>query len=347
MNDSPFGPFKAFSILWFPFALPAIACGVAGWIVFYLANVLFAASFDGVESAAQAIGYFGVNARRAVLGLDFSPAADTGTALMFALQGAVVLVLWSTFGLSTCRVMALRLAREEYIGYRDSLAFGFRHARSVLLFPFIVGAIVAVLWGIQAALGLLPQWPGTGILAVIVLPLSYALTFASVAIVLSSLFAMGMLPAAIAVERKGTLDAWGKALNYLFARPLHVILYLVLLKVFLVDIVVHYAFEVDVLHRWTERALTSWRDDAHYREVSRGLGDLGGYDAFCAWIHRGIRALIDLFVVGFALSCFFAAFTGMFLIFRRDVDGIDVGDIDVESDSRRDPAPRPVPPPSA
>jgi hypothetical protein len=340
VNDSPFGPFRPFSVLWFPFALPAMAISALAWVLFYLANLGLAAIFDEPSGALQALMVFGHNLRHAVLGLEFGPAS--GSALLFASQILIALLLWSSAGVAVCRVQALRLAREEYLGYRDALAFGMKMAPSALVFPLIVGLILALIGGLQALLGSLLQIPYLDGLALVVLPIAYLLTFAAVGITLSSLFALGMLPGALAVECKGTLDAWGKCLNYLFARPLHVVLYLVLLKVFLCDIVLHYAFEVRVFHAWTDRALTALSESESFRLIESGGQGMTSYQSICHWIHRGVRALVDLVVIGFVGSAAGAGFTGMFLIFRRDVDGIDVGDIDVDVDRRRDPAPQPV-----
>ena len=50
-----------------------------------------------------------------------------------------------------------------------------------------------------------------------------------------------------------------------------------------------------------------------------------------------------VFLIGVLVSFVYAAFTGMFLIFRRDVDGIDVSDIDL-TPRPETPLPERVPP---
>ncbi|MEE9392922.1 MAG: hypothetical protein V3W41_10495 [Planctomycetota bacterium] len=336
-TDAPNGPFKPFALLAFPMSLPGIAFGTLATLLFYLGNAGLALCFDSVGSGAEAASIFFLNLKSCLLGFHLQVAVGGRT--LFILQSIWLLALWGVFGPAISRILALRLSREEYLGYRAALKFGFQLAPSAWLYPLVLLGVLAIPAIFNLCLGAAMQIPYVGLAFYLLLPLAWGASIFAVALMLSAIFGFGLVPGALAVEKKGTLDAWGKSLNYLFARPLHVLLYLVLLKVFLIDILLHYVFEVRIFRRWTEQtlklAISSESFDRITAPVSR---DSDSFEKVARFVFDSVTCCFDLLSAGFVVCCFFAGFVGMFLIFRRDVDGIDISDIDIEDPDPEFPA---------
>lgn len=343
MNESNWGPFKPLTLLWFPISLPAIGLGMAAALVFWLVNAGFAAATDAVSSAGQAIVLFGANARGVIFEFDLVDRAEGNPAWLFISQLVLGIALWATFGVAVCRCVALRLTRDEYVGAGAAMKFGLSNAPTALCYPLIVAGCMAIIVVFNATVGALMQIPWIGVVFYALLPLAFILSGLLLVLFLTGIAGGGMVSGAIAVERRGTLDAWGKALNYIFARPLHFVVFLVLTKVVVADLLIHYTIERRVLHEWTARSLSPLWNNARFEAITARSDGLEGLDALCGWLYWLFGAGLTLTLVGFAVTCVFSAFTGMFLILRSDVDGIDVTDIELE-DEASDPVPQRVVP---
>ena len=143
---------------------------------------------------------------------------------------------------------------------------------------------------------------------------------------------------AIAVEARGTLDAWGKALNYTFARPLHIIVYVVLLKVLLFDFLIGFGLGRGLLHRWTRASLSPLWTNSGFENALDGHGEgiyadlmAKAWDLFSGLASLGLGAVVLSFALG--------GFTSMFLILRKDVDGIDTSEIELPGSTDPEPIP--------
>ncbi len=313
-------------MLWFPFSVPATILGMIACLAFYLSNFVCVPFVEGILDTNQAIRIFGVQLLTFFYTLRLQPDLPGGVGL-FAVQLTTVLLLWATVGLSICRCLALRLCRDEYIGLRDAFVFGIENAKTTLLLPVIVFLSISLLAAVNFLIGSLMQIPYVGIAFYLLLPVAFVMTALMLIIAFTSILGAGMVAGAVAVEQRGTLDAWGKALNYIFARPLHVIIYVVLMKVFLVDIVLGFAFESWILHSWTFASLKPFWDNADFVEILRGSENVEGISYAASLVAGFVISLVNLSIAGLATSFAFAGTTAMFLILRRDVDGIDVADI--------------------
>lgn len=346
VNESSWGPFRPLTLLWFPISLPAIGLGMLAAMVFWLVNAGLAACTDAVSSASEAIVLFGDNARGVIFGFDLVDRIDPGASRanpvwLFVTQLVFGIALWATFGVAICRCVALRLTRDEYIGAGAAMGFGLRNAGTAFCYPLVVVGCMAAVVVFNAALGGLMQIPWIGIAFYLLLPVSFVLSGLLLVLFLTGVAGAGMVLGAISVERRGTLDAWGKSLNYIFARPLHFVVYLVLTKVVVVDLLIYYTIERRVIHEWAARSLSPLWRNSRFEAILAHEGGLTGLDAAGSWLWWLFGAGLTLTLVGFAVTCVFSAFTGMFLILRSDVDGIDATDIELDEDLA-DPVPQPV-----
>ena len=333
------GPFKSFRIIWLPYTNPAVVISMAAFLVFYLANALLVFTDPGFETGADGVMLFAVGCGSVITSLSLDGLPLAGWA--FVVQVVVALICWGTFGVAVCRCMALRFTRDEYLGVGDALAFGFGQASTSLLFPVIVGGCIATLLLVNLALGALMAIPGVGVVFYVLLPIAYLAGLMTIVIALSAFFGIGMVSAAVAVERRGTLDSWGKALNYIFARPIHFVIHIAVVKLLLVDVLARYTLGERMLHRWVEKSLTPFWNRESFGRVVRFDDDLSLLETVQAVIWRGFDLTMTLFLVGLLINLALSAFTAMFLIFRSEVDGIDTSDIELDTPAD-DPAPEAV-----
>jgi hypothetical protein len=256
---------------------------------------------------------------------------------VFGCQLGVFFLLWSTFGVAICRILALRIARDEICSVGEAWTFAWRAKLTALLFPVALVLPILFLAVCNGVAGYICSIPYLGwIVGVVLIPL---VIVSSVLIALAigvGLVSLGLIPAIVAVERKGTFDAAGKATNCITARPLAMILYLSLIAVFVVYIVHGLLIDQKIIEQVRDLTLVPFMD-TEYEKIAAGMTDATtGFANFMAWIHLGIFKIFHLLLWGLVISLTLGGFTSIFLILRQDVDGIDPADI------ARDPAEAPA-----
>ncbi len=248
--------------------------------------------------------------------------------VVFSVQVVLFLFLLATFGVAICRIVALRIARDEYCTLGSALSYAWKvKTTGLLLVPAVAFPAIGI--GVLITLaGLFGQIPWVGWLFMAMgFPLLIILALLVVLILTGGFLSLGLAPAAIAVERRGTYDSLGKAFNYIFARPLPLILHL--------TVVVTFVGLLDILlleHRLMERVLSAcltpvfdWKD---FSRIAAGdTAGQSGFAWFCAWLYKLSLHGYRILVYGAVISYVFGAFTSLFLIMRQDVDGIDPADV--------------------
>jgi hypothetical protein len=179
-------------------------------------------------------------------------------------------------------------------------------------------------------IGLVGQVPWIGwILSAVLLPVSVFFVILVRILLWAGVLSFGMTAGAIACERKGTWDSVAKAFNYVFARPLSVLLYVVLLWYF-IRIVQGVLLDGASLREHVSTLLAPlWTPPMDYHLIAKGdFAAVSGNPAkVAAFLHAAVYWVIDALISGAILSWIVGAFTAMFLIFRKEVDGTDYTDI--------------------
>ncbi len=203
---------------------------------------------------------------------------------------------------------------------------------------------IGFLAGCNFLVGSLAQIPYFGwIFGLLPFPLVLVSGLLIVLFSIGGLLSAGLMPAAIAIERKGTYDSLGKTFNYVFARPLPLILYLIMLVWFL-EFLGRTFLELRLVERVVAATMVPfWNNESFERIVAGDVDGLGGFKAICAWLYRLFLKGFSLLVVGTLVAYALGAFTSIFLIFRRDVDGLDYTDV-ARDPNERTPAPKAAPP---
>lgn len=337
MSDSQLGAFRNLRVLWFPFSIPATLIGTAACVLTVLGIWLLQIASGPSLTAQESLASFAIQLGGHLSGFR---GFQMGHSWGFAAQVVWLFLIWGTFGLAMARCMVLRLARDEYISSFESLSFGFRNARTALLFPVITVICLLLLAVINGLCGLAMQIPGVGILFYILLPIAWFCTAVSLLIALTATVGSGLVLAAIAAERQGTLDAWGKALNYVFARPIQFIIYIVLTKIFVIDFIFTWGVMRRLPHEWVRTSLTRFHGGESIERVLSGSGDLSTTESAQRFLFLGMEKIMTYGISGLAIASLTGAFVAMFLILRQDVDGIDTADI--RRPHNNDPDPKKV-----
>jgi hypothetical protein len=318
--------FKVSRVLWFPMSVNAVALGALCCIVFWLwtlGSVMIVGPRDLDVTMSSMSAFIGTIKTWLRYG-----SFETPNRPLFILQAIGAYLLWAFGAVAIARIMAVRIAKDEYITLKEALGFAWSTRFTALLYAPAILLSMAFLWLAIFGVGLIGQIPYAGwILSAILLPIVIFFTILVRILAWAGVLSLGMTAAAIACEKKGTWDSVAKAFNYLFARPLAVLLYVVLLGVF-VWIVHGLLLNGESLRVHVANLLLPfWRNET-YETIARGATEgLHGPAKAAAWLHSAVFWLVDALIRGAILSWIIGAFTAMFLIFRKEVDGTEYTDI--------------------
>jgi hypothetical protein len=333
--------FKVSRVLWFPMSVNAVALGALCCILFWLWSLVSALIF-GPRDFELTLGSMGAFCATVRIWLENGSFVTPHPAL-FASQAVGAYVLWAILGVAIARIMAVRIARDEYITIKEAVGFAWSTRFTALLYAPAIVLSMAFLWIAIFGVGLVGQIPWIGwFLSAVLLPIVIFFTILCRILAWAGVLSLGMTAGAIACEKKGTWDSVAKAFNYLFARPLAVLLYVVLLY-FFVEIVQGLLLNGENLRVHVSKLLLPVWDNPTYAQIARGAtSELAGFAQVAAWLHSAVFWIVDALIRGAILSWIIGAFTAMFLIFRKEVDGTEYTDI-VRAASA-DPGPVPAKP---
>jgi hypothetical protein len=292
--------------------------------------------------------------------------------------GLWLLLVLGFFGQAIHRITALRIARDEGMSLKDSIAFAKKNFTTILWCPLIVAAFALVLLGCNALAGALIAIDYVGqILALVLVPLAMISSLLALLILIGAFVGMPLVAAAAAWERNGSLDALSRAFSYVFARPLQFFWNYFLILVF-----------VGVI-TWAgnafERILVGSIDWGLWRETPSVVvntppsgAELRNEDARKLYVELGAETekrpyalsaksiektpmshkltaivfwvvlnLVELLVAGAALWWFLGATTSTYADLRADVDGTEEDEIYLEEEEEDFDALATPPPPPA
>jgi hypothetical protein len=268
-----------------------------------------------------------------------------------AVVAAWLLVLWSVVAGAISRVYAVRIARDESIGVGDGLAFSFSNLRAFLQAPLFVAAAAGLFLGLAALAGAASAVPGAGpFIEVVAHPLAFVAGLVVVVIAAGGVFGLPVMQAALATERNGTLDAISRTFSYVFTKP---VAYGVSVSIVTAVAGAIAAFGGAFIG-FTQRAMVfgaSWSADPSMpidapRAIARGMAFGASGDGVLGWPHPvpgvedlphgwiyvawAFSVLASLAVNGWVLSYFVGGLTDTYFLLRREVDGIDDGEVYTE-----------------
>ena len=262
----------------------------------------------------------------------------------WAVVAAWMLVLWALVAGAIARIYAVRIARDESIGVSDAYGFALRNLRQSVSAPLFVAAAAIFFFGLAALAGVLSAIPGLGpFVQVVAHPLALVAGLIVTVIAVGGLYGLPVMQAALATERNGTLDAISRTFSYVYTRP---VLYAISAGIvtFVCGLIGMFG---GAFLAMTTRAMqfgAGWNTDS---SSAIDLGSIAGRSEwalfgwpearyvsgvwavafYVAWIMTALAALL---VNGFLVSYFIGGLTDIYFMLRKDVDGIDEGEVYVE-----------------
>jgi hypothetical protein len=269
----------------------------------------------------------------------------------YAVVAAWLLVLWSVVAGAIARVYAVRIARDESIGATDGLAFSFANLRAFLQAPLFVAAAAGLFLGLAALAGAGSAIPGVGaFLEILLHPLALVAGLIVVVMAAGGIFGFPIMQAALATERNGTLDAISRTFSYVFTKP---VAYIASVSIVTLVSSVILAFGGAFIGI-TQRAMTfgaGWNADPSAPiDAERAIRDgtifgasgdgvlgwphvvekLDGVPHVWIYVSWAFTVIAALAVHGWVLSYFVGGLTDTYFLLRREVDGIDDGEVYTE-----------------
>jgi hypothetical protein len=269
----------------------------------------------------------------------------------YVVVAAWLLVLWSVVAGAIARVYAVRIARDESIGAFDGLAFSLSNLRAFLQAPLFVALAAGLFLGLAALAGAGSAIPGVGAFLEIVLhPLALVAGLIVVVMAAGGIFGFPIMQAALATERNGTLDAISRTFSYVFTKPVAYIVSVSIVTFVSTVISFFGAAFIGI----TQRAMmfgAGWNADPSapidaQRAIRDGIGlgasrdgvlgfpqvieKLEGVPHLWIYVAWAFTVLASLAVNGWVLSYFVGGTTDTYFLLRREVDGIDDGEVYTE-----------------
>ena len=266
----------------------------------------------------------------------------------YVVVAAWLLVLWSVVAGAIARVYAVRIARDESIGATDGLAFSVSNLRAFLQAPLFVAAAAGLFLGLAALAGAGSAIPGVGpFLEIVLHPLALVAGLIVVVMAAGGIFGFPIMQAALATERNGTLDAISRTFSYVFTKPVAYIASVSIVTLVSGVITMFGGAFIGI----TQRAMmfgAGWNADPSApidarRAIGDGIGFGASGDGVLGWPHvvekiQGVphmwiyvawafSVFAALAVHGWVLSYFVGGLTDTYFLLRREVDGIDDGEV--------------------
>jgi hypothetical protein len=243
-----------------------------------------------------------------------------------------LLLVWSIAGGMICRTAATSFTSDLTDAFGRLLDFIGRKWRSfvgLFLLP-IVGILLCMIPCYFA--GLLLSWTVTGWLAALLWPI--ALLFGFLIALLGVGFVVGwpMGFAALATEDSDAFDAVSRVFSYVYQRPMHFLLYLLLAGLigYLGWLVVTIFLQLILYLVWQ---FTPWNDaDPHpgflaLQTVRGGRLEVMAVKPTAMAIVHFWNSLLIILQQAYAVSYFWTASTGIYLLMRRQVDATPIDEI--------------------
>jgi hypothetical protein len=259
--------------------------------------------------------------------IPFQPTADSSDMVAAVTRLGWFILVWAIFGTAITRCVALKLVGEEPLGPIGSLAYGSKK------WPPAVNSVLFVLVGILAmsipgALLGLAMRTDLGVYAVgVIWPLVLAGALVLAILAIGVVIGWPLMVAAVGVERADSFQAISTAFSYVYQRPLHYAFHAAVASVVAIPAFVAAGVLADTTSTLAMWAASFGMGHERAADVVAGLRD-GGTAAFepLRFWTLGLVTLVSSFAWGY----FWSIATASYLVLRREVDGTEMDEIEME-----------------
>jgi len=253
------------------------------------------------------------------------------------------LVIWSIIGGSITRSAALEFARDEKIGFKESLSFASKKFWSYFWSPITPALGVLFFSACNILGGLLGQVKYIGEIAVAIgFPLAIISGFLIIFIGIIGIIGFFLMFPAISAEGSDAFDAMSRAYSYVISKPKHFIsLFLGIIIcgtifAFFISLVACLVMQTSF---YTVGFGMGQKFESIREVISGGEATMASLDllsmkftALMLMIYMAlVKVVVGSLVVGFAGS----ASTIAYFLLRKDVDGTDINDVYIEEQEKQ------------
>ena len=256
------------------------------------------------------------------------------------------ILVWSIFGGASARIASLYLTRTEKIGPLAAIRSAAKNWKSAGL---AVGISVAVLLAclIPLALaGLLMRLGVFALLASLLWPVSLLLGAAGFVMLIGVALGWPLMWTSVATEQTDSFDAISRAFAYVFQRPLHFVVYVVLASGIGVPCYFALTLATYGILETTEYAVSVGLDESSATKLFASTSAVDGSDPSASIMVRGSRACIRLWETllsgvanAFPMAYLWPAMTAVYLLLRRHVDSTEMDEIALDNETTGDSLP--------
>lgn len=261
----------------------------------------------------------------------------------YLLGGAWTIVVWTLFGGAICRIAAVRLGRDERVGFREAFVFGQRRWLGLIGAPCLplLGIVLMGLPIILAGLFLwLMSWmqvTGIGLVLVgLAFPVLLLFGIGMAILALGLVFGWPLMWATIGAEGSDSFDAISRSYAYTFQCPARYFTYAVLAALVGITgwLITWFVAQAIVgLSDWgldwgmgitLAEAVRQWREDIAIAPSAASRFGLRLMLFFFGLVWAAASAV--------AYSHFWCLATAVYLLLRRDADETELEDIYLEEE---------------
>lgn len=244
------------------------------------------------------------------------------------------LAVWALFGAAITRILAVQVATDERLSWSAVARYATGKWHSYFgapLFP-VIGMLLAALP--VCLFGLLMRINVGIFLVGLIWPVFLVCGLIMVLLLLGLLFGWPLMWTTISSEGTDSFDALSRSYAYVFQRPLHYLLYVVLAAVIGVVgwlLVSEVAAGIVGLTYWA----ASWGSGAVViGNVVGSSPDLGMVGKTGAWLIHFWAGFVKLLAVGFLYSYFWSSMSIIYFLLRRDVDATEMDEVYLDEEEQ-------------
>ena len=258
------------------------------------------------------------------------------TAILFAVGFAI----YAVFGGAICRISALQVTRDERIGPMEALKFSGKRFWRLFFVP--VTPVFVVLIGVVAIalLSWVFAFPVIGqILQAVFMPVIYLIGFLMTIVVIGLAAGYGLMFPAVAVDNSEAFDAMSRSFSYILNKPWHAAFYAFLSAVYGIICYIFLRYFIFILFicirtgvglvldknlLWPEPIFSDFMPSIQWHLLSTS-------QTVSAVMFRIATLFFVLVLPGYGLSFFYTMATQIYVLLRRDEDGVDMDECYLET----------------
>lgn len=257
---------------------------------------------------------------------------------------AWTIAVWAMFGGAVTRSAAVRLARLENASWQSTFRFvlgRWVHYTGAVIGPLLAAVLFTLL---IAMVGLvLLNWDVGRVIAGLIWPVVLSLGLLLALVYLGLLFGWPLMWASISVDGNDGFGAVGNAFSYVFQRPLHLLLYVIVATLFGGlgwYVASNLAATVVYATTWAgslgSSSMTAIADP--FSADSAGPTGQFGFALIGFW-----HTCVKMIAVAYMYSFFWVATTQIYFLLRRSVDGAELEEVYMDEEEEAYDLP-PIPP---